>query len=661
MKKKINRGIKRALAITMAASMAMSALSFSAMADEASATTEESDPYIYYYNGYDINVSPHFIGETEHWTMIFRLDTEWLDRKYNAENLEKEGVAAYCCDITTELERGEDYAYKRINLEDASYYDDKAAGYIRGIFSNGYWPGKDWDLEKAQKKANKWLEKEYPGKELEVHSMSNAEALTATQAAIWHFANDKSAEDLEYSATKDEEYMSFYCDNTTVDKVSVSYTEGSRETTKGNINLFTEYLINQRSQLPEDVIFTDNHFISEELFFVSEAENSVNCNGSLYFKLDGTIGKNDDLTLQVQVGDRECMEYPLVGRNALKPDDNGYYKIEINNITEDEALEDIEISITGYQMVDGVYFYEVKPSGEESAQKTSQNLVGYYKGKNDISVTTSATIDMGTTSVSMYKYDGDAEVDADSNGVKVENGSTVKYYEPLSDAVFSLYAKVDDEYFVVREGLKSDENGYIQVDGLIDKYEYFFVETDAPDGYELNGEWYSVYTGSNAEKPALIVNHTKATEPETTPAETTPEETTPEETTPQETTPAETTSGRHNNDDDEPRTTAPTTTAAETTAPETTAPVSTVPETVAPETVVYRGVEIPKEILDQYPDKTLDELYDMGVLGEYFEKVPTGLLPATSDATIIWTALSVLSGLGLAGTCVIGRRREDEE
>ena len=92
MKKKINRGIKRALAITMAASMAMSALSFSAMADEASATTEESDPYIYYYNGYDINVSPHFIGKTGEWTMIFRLDTELLDPKDNEENLKKEGV-----------------------------------------------------------------------------------------------------------------------------------------------------------------------------------------------------------------------------------------------------------------------------------------------------------------------------------------------------------------------------------------------------------------------------------------------------------------------------------------------------------------------------------------------------------------------------------------
>ena len=118
----------------------------------------------------------------------------------------------------------------------------------------------------------------------------------------------------------------------------------------------------------------------------------------------------------------------------------------------------------------------------------------------------------------------------------------------------------------------------------------------------------------------------------------------------------ETTTSYVDDDDDEPtpKTTAP----AETTpAPTETTPVPT--ETVPEPTVVYRGVEIPRSILDAYPGRTLDELFDMGVLGAYFENVPTGLLPATSDINPFWMILMVISMIGLAVTTVLDKKRNN--
>ena len=50
----------------------------------------------------------------------------------------------------------------------------------------------------------------------------------------------------------------------------------------------------------------------------------------------------------------------------------------------------------------------------------------------------------------------------------------------------------------------------------------------------------------------------------------------------------------------------------------------------------------------------------MGVLGAYFENVPVGLLPATTDVTWVWAVMLLLSGLGVAGVSMLGKKRENE-
>lgn len=102
-------------------------------------TGSENDVYNWdwTYNNADHNScywsdTPHKVknenGEV-HACVIFRL-TDTTDADAEAQ--------AYCCDAETAI--ASVTKYKRINLEDSTYYDETAAGKIRAIFEHGYWP-----------------------------------------------------------------------------------------------------------------------------------------------------------------------------------------------------------------------------------------------------------------------------------------------------------------------------------------------------------------------------------------------------------------------------------------------------------------------------------------------------------------------------------------
>ena len=43
------------------------------------------------------------------------------------------------------------------------------------------------------------------------------------------------------------------------------------------------------------------------------------------------------------------------------------------------------------------------------------------------------------------------------------------------------------------------------------------------------------------------------------------------------------------------------------------------------------------------------------------EEVPMAEVPKTGDMSALWLALSALSGTGLAGVSLLGRKKQDEE
>ena len=514
MKKKL----KKLLASVMAVSMTMSLLSVTAFADESGDppadgdTTTVADPYIYYYNSYDWHVSPHFLTQSENndheqhqnngygdtWAILFRLDDVYPSSQLGNAT---ETVAAYCSDLSTNIQRYYPYnAYKRINLEDSTYYDDDSAAYIRGIFEHGYWH--DWtaeDLANAQKDANEWLADQHPeitetdpatGEVTVIQSspsikgLTNAQALSATQAAIWHFANESA--ELSYCCTVDQMINL----ETTLDHTKVPLNETADENTENNINLFIEYLTHQKKVQPDQdsILFSDNQFVSTSAVFTTAGE--TNYDVTVGFQLVGEVESDDDLKVTATLGHYTITKNLVNGTDALTADEDGNYFITFHDLPYEEINEESERQITlnlsGTQLADGVYFYEAKPAGGDSARETSQNLVGKYTGTTIVSATAEIKFDLGTKEITLYKYDSDRETGIDETEATVTVND--KAYAAIKDVAFDLYARDESAKhdYLLKSGLKTDENGKISVSGLPTGYTYFFKETTARPGYDCD-------------------------------------------------------------------------------------------------------------------------------------------------------------------------------
>lgn len=95
----------------------------------------------------------------------------------------------YCCDEDTGYNHG--IYYKRMNLEDSSYYNEEDAAHIRAIITNSY-PFVSLDQMKANLKAEGFED---------AAELTRADVISAVQMAVWTYANDAHA--LKYSQTFD--------------------------------------------------------------------------------------------------------------------------------------------------------------------------------------------------------------------------------------------------------------------------------------------------------------------------------------------------------------------------------------------------------------------------------------------------------------------------
>lgn len=477
--------MKRLFTLIMVVSMVMSLFSTAAFAAEG-----EQDLYIYKYDG------TRYVHDGVAQDSSYLVEFRWMNGDNAIENWRSydissglfnlvttdgsgQSFAAYCADFLTSAVA--ETTYKRINLEDAGYFSEGSAAHIRGILNNGYWY--DWteaDLAAAEAAANAWnaayqggtifgYDVPVPGDFEEevgvISGLTRDEAMTATQLAIWAFANTEA----------DNYWMDFR-----------PYEAADGEDLSTNIKAFRKYLVHQAAEAPGagSILFSDE-VVSSNAVFTTSGEG-ISYDVTIYFKLKGDVAESiDNLTLTAVLGagteGEQSFTAPLTGAGALAADENDNYRITFTGVTE---AGEINLKVSGTQNVSDVYFYAAKPE-TESQRDQSQNLVGFAEGTTPVAAQSSVKYDLGQTQSELFKYDAAQVLENGENG-GIQAGES--WYAPLAGAEFNLYAKVGFTEYLVKSGLVSDEDGYISVSGLADGYEYYFREVKAPEGYKLNEE-----------------------------------------------------------------------------------------------------------------------------------------------------------------------------
>ena len=256
-----------------------------------------------------------------------------------------DGSSAYCADFSTAIEDGA--VYRRVNPEDAVYFTEDTAALVRGIVTHGY--RTDWteeELKAAEQAAAEWG----------VWNLTRDEALAATQLAIWTACNTNA-------------FVGGLSDG----RHRLEFRSAGGSALPNNVRTFRNYLLHC-DPIPlngDDLLFNSEHFLSA---VYAEAEGGE---VTLYITPAGTISAEDELTLTAEIGGTS-IEFPLD-----EPDWNNGFIFVIPNVCEDDIGEGVRLSLSGWQAVNGVCFYE--PTTEGDPRGTSQNLIGWMEGLTEVS------------------------------------------------------------------------------------------------------------------------------------------------------------------------------------------------------------------------------------------------------------------------------------
>lgn len=278
--------------------------------------------------------------------------------------------------------------YKRLNLEDVTYFkDDATAAKVRTIVNKGFWPDDTSKTLAALRTAT--------GRS----NLTAAEALSGTQLAVWEYGNSGSvAVSNYYSISQATTSPGTYQTQSGVGNNANEHGDlknNRSATTAANIAAVRDYLLDYAQTHPTtrsaaDVIFNDAHFVNG--YKVNASDGSVK-NGyevTVAFTLAGT-STSGDLTLTASQGGKTVYTSKLDKVSF----DNNEYKITFKT---NDIKSDVVFSLNGTQNIpDSVYFYQAE---QVSA---SQSFVGRGSGSTFVDAT--AKISMKDITVDDHDYD----------------------------------------------------------------------------------------------------------------------------------------------------------------------------------------------------------------------------------------------------------------
>ena len=292
----------------------------------------------------------------------------WLAHQFVLKDKQGNRYYTYCADFQTGAESGWKYAME--NVEDAEYYDDEAAKHIRAIAYEGYWGTSDGigSLENLKKILREKGTAVHGLADAEINALTDGQALTATQAAIWKFGNSSPSEKVNDDAICGKVYGP-----------SGSGIASSEDS--AIIQKLYNYLIKQERDPTPRTTLLDEKTIQGAKARVTGKDEKGNYNVSLDFVLAVTPDtKNDGLVIKVYQGNE------VIGTKNLsdlsKTSENGTYTIDGLKLSNNAS---VTLRLEGtHQLETGVYLYSSEVRSENGEKKTAQTFVGIASGTQKV-------------------------------------------------------------------------------------------------------------------------------------------------------------------------------------------------------------------------------------------------------------------------------------
>lgn len=474
------KNLKRILAMAMALAIA-AVMIFPVYAQE-EPSYSYTDPYVIVYEGSDalaayqdyckpyLYASPHISSMSIRNLETGKMQSWWCSQQvYNMIDTTKlsqggEGAYAsmevYCIDACIDANGGS--SYRRVNLEDSTYFSDDTAGKIRAIFLNSFPYIKDVDT--ITDAVNAYLDS-LGTEHTDVSGLTAAEVVTATQYTIWSVANGSDViPQSPYSFTDTDEYTAeaLASDVVYVTNQYMDCTEGARETTENNIRMVHQYLAALEAVGPRKTVISEVNLKADLNEKTKETDGTYTI--TLSYEVDAELSNEDDLTLTATCGSNQ--------KNISLTADNLTGSITLTGV---KALEDVVLEVNGYQTGGDVYLYDATGNRENS-----QSMVGY--DSSSLPVHGEVTVESADHILNIYKSTSEADGKKPLANIQFEiyqvatidqiaAGDVVLSQEPTKSEV-EKYAVSDNKVATV----KTDAAGFAS---------YNFTENSKPDGVYL--------------------------------------------------------------------------------------------------------------------------------------------------------------------------------
>ena len=291
---------------------------------------------------------------------------------------------AYCADIDTTSKTG--WWYKVENLEDAAYYArGDAADHIRAIALTGYWgaaagTGSLGAVKSALCTAIDGGTLTTMTKE-EVAALTEGEALTATQMAIWKYGNPYEVITLGANTLDRGSPYWDYCDEVLREQYGMD--NAAIDDALARIEAVAAYLMGltmTAAEAGETTILRDGELVKEVSLRVGQKVGEGLYRADLLFTLQAPPQQGDDVTVQLLGADGAVLSQgriaPAEEEGVLQPDSGGRYTLGGLTLKAGEEMA-CRFTLTGVQQLRrGVYVY----TSEVREGVSSQTFVGLAEG-----------------------------------------------------------------------------------------------------------------------------------------------------------------------------------------------------------------------------------------------------------------------------------------